>query len=56
MPWSLTRFQQARCLHFITFSCQHRDPESFRELVREVKIPTLSHKTRQGWGTLTISF
>jgi REP element-mobilizing transposase RayT len=25
MPWSLTRFQQARCLHFITFSCQHRD-------------------------------
>ena len=26
MPWSLKRFQQARCLHFITFSCQHRDP------------------------------
>lgn len=26
MPWSLQRFQQARCLHFITFSCQHRDP------------------------------
>ena len=26
MPWSLKRFQQARCLHFVTFSCQHRDP------------------------------
>ena len=25
MPWSLHRFQEARCLHFITFSCQHRD-------------------------------
>ncbi|MGH9496189.1 MAG: REP-associated tyrosine transposase [Candidatus Sulfotelmatobacter sp.] len=25
MPWSLQRFQEARCLHFITFSCQHRD-------------------------------
>jgi putative transposase len=26
MPWSLHRFQQARCLHFVTFSCHHRDP------------------------------
>lgn len=26
MPWSLKRFQQAYCLHFITFSCQHQDP------------------------------
>ena len=26
MPWSLKRFQEARCLHFITFSCKHRDP------------------------------
>jgi putative transposase len=26
MPWSLKRFQEAGCLHFITFSCQHRDP------------------------------
>lgn len=24
MPWGLKRFQQARCLHFITFSCCHR--------------------------------
>jgi putative transposase len=26
MPWGLRRFQQAGCLHFITFSCHHRDP------------------------------
>jgi putative transposase len=26
MPWGLKRFQQARCLHFITFSCYRRQP------------------------------
>ena len=26
MPWSLLRFQQARHLHFITFSCYRRRP------------------------------
>jgi putative transposase len=26
MPWGLRHFQQARCLHFITFSCHARDP------------------------------
>lgn len=26
MPWGLKRFQEARCLHFITFSCHHREP------------------------------
>jgi REP element-mobilizing transposase RayT len=26
MPWGLKRFQQARCLHFVTFSGHHRDP------------------------------
>jgi putative transposase len=25
MPWSLERFQQARSLHFITFSCYNRE-------------------------------
>ena len=25
MPWSLKRFQESHSLHFITFSCQHRD-------------------------------
>src|SRR5271166_4681353 len=26
MPWGLVRFQQSRCLHFITFSCYRRQP------------------------------
>ena len=26
MPWGLVRFQQSRCLHFITFSCHRRQP------------------------------
>ena len=26
MPWGLKRFQEARCLHFLTFSCRHRAP------------------------------
>ena len=26
MPWGLKRFQEARCPHFITFSCHHREP------------------------------
>lgn len=26
MPWGLKRYQQARCLHFITFSCYRREP------------------------------
>jgi putative transposase len=24
MPWGLRRFQEQRCLHFLTFSCYHR--------------------------------
>jgi putative transposase len=26
MPWSLKRYQQTRELHFLTFSCYHRQP------------------------------
>ena len=26
MPWGLKRYQQSRCLHFITFSCYHGEP------------------------------
>jgi len=26
MPWGLKRFQEACCLHFVTFSCYHRAP------------------------------
>jgi putative transposase len=26
MPWGLKRYQQSRCLHFLTFSCYRREP------------------------------
>ncbi len=26
MPWGLKRYQQTRQLHFVTFSCYHRNP------------------------------
>src|SRR2546423_12627601 len=26
MPWGLKRYQKARCLHFVTFSCYARAP------------------------------
>ncbi len=26
MPWGLKRYQQSRCLHFLTFSCYRRQP------------------------------
>ena len=27
MPWGLKRFQQGRQIHFLTFSCYHRQPK-----------------------------
>ena len=26
MPWGLKRYQEAHCLHFVTFSCYQRAP------------------------------
>jgi REP-associated tyrosine transposase len=40
MPWGLKRFQQARCLHFVTFSCHHRDP-----LLAEAHAPAVFEQT-----------
>jgi putative transposase len=45
MPWGLKRFQEARCLHFITFSCHHREPllgssqarDGFEEMLERVR-------------------
>ena len=41
MPWGLRRYQQARCLHFITFSCYRRrqllDPETRRLFERALE-------------------
>ena len=45
MPWGLKRFQEAKCLHFVTFSCHHREPllgtpearDTFERIFEEVR-------------------
>jgi putative transposase len=46
MPWGLKRFQQARCLHFVTFSCHHRDPLLASPHDRDVFEQTLERARR----------
>jgi REP element-mobilizing transposase RayT len=49
MPWGLKRIQQARCLHFVTFSCHHRDPLLAEPQARTVVEQTLE-RVRQWYG------
>ena len=46
MPWGLKRFQQARCLHFITFSCYQRAPLMSTPEARRVFEHTLEQVRR----------
>ncbi len=49
MPWGLKRFQEARCLHFLTFSCYGREPFLGTSFARDIFEPTLE-QTRQWYG------
>jgi len=49
MPWGLKRFQEARCLHFITFSCKHRAPRLNTPRSRDIFEQTLE-RARQWYG------
>ncbi len=49
MPWGLKRFQQARCLHFLTFSCYRRAPLLGRPHARDVFEQTLE-RARKWYG------
>ncbi|MGA7219142.1 MAG: transposase [Candidatus Sulfotelmatobacter sp.] len=49
MPWGLKRFQQARCLHFLTFSCYRRAPLLGSPHARDVFEQTLE-RTRRWYG------
>lgn len=49
MPWGLQRIQQARCLHFVTFSCHARDPLLAAPHSRDVFEQTLE-RVRQWYG------
>jgi len=49
MPWGLKRFQEARCLHFLTFSCLARAPLLGTARAREIFEQTLE-QTRLWYG------
>jgi putative transposase len=46
MPWRLKRFQEARCLHFVTFSCYQRGPLLGTPRARDVFEQTLERSRR----------
>jgi putative transposase len=41
MPWGLKRYQQTRQLHFVTFSCYHRNPLLAAPQARDRFVQTL---------------
>jgi putative transposase len=41
MPWGLKRYQEARCLHFLTFSCYRRAPLLTAPRARDIFEQTL---------------
>jgi putative transposase len=49
MPWGLKRFQEARCLHFLTFSCYGRAPLLGTARARDIFEQTFE-QTRQCYG------
>lgn len=49
MPWGLKRYQQARCLHFVTFSCYQRAPLLGTPAARDAFEHTLE-RTRVWYG------
>jgi putative transposase len=53
MPWGLKRFQEARCLHFVTFSCYHRAPLLASPETRRIFEQTLEQV--RGWYGLYVT-
>ena len=49
MPWGLKRFQQARCVHFLIFSCYRRAPLLGTPRSRDIFEQTLE-RTRHWYG------
>ena len=46
MPWGLKRFQEAGCLHFVTFSCYQRSPRLGTPSARDVFEQTFEQARR----------
>jgi len=55
MPWGLKRFQQARCLHFVTFSCHHRDPLLANPHARDV-FEQILERVRRWYGFFVLGY
>ena len=55
MPWGLKRYQQARCLHFITFSCYRRAPLLASPESRRVFEQTLE-RVRKWYGIFVAGY
>jgi putative transposase len=49
MPWGLKRFQQTRQIHFLTFSCYHRQPKFTNASVCETFVDALE-RVRQNYN------
>src|SRR2546425_5266404 len=49
MPWGVRHFQEARCLHFVTFSCYRRAPLLGTPEARDV-FERVLEQTRQWYG------
>jgi putative transposase len=46
MPWGLKRYREARCLHFLTFSCYRRAPLLTTPRARDIFEQTLERARR----------
>ena len=55
MPWGLKRYQQARHLHFITFSCYHRAPRLRAPQARDVFVAALE-QARRWYGFYVVGY
>ena len=55
MPWGLKRYQQARHLHFITFSCYHRASRLSSAYARDQVVHALE-RVRRWYGFYLIGY
>ena len=55
MPSRLKRYQQAKHLHYVTFTCYHRQPLLTRPEDRDIFVHTLE-RARQWYGFFVVGF
>jgi len=55
MPWGLKRYQQTRQLHFVTFSCYHRNPLLANSQACDIFVRTLE-TVRRWYGFWLIGY